>query len=100
MQPWPQPVDPLHHLPVSAIIAVLPLALLLILMGGLRKSGWVSAGWALIVSLVIAATVWGMPLKLAVMSVIYGAAYAIWAIMWIVFTALWLYNLSVDTGKF
>jgi L-lactate transport len=100
MHLWPQPLDPLHHLGFSALVAVVPLAILLALMGGLRKSGWVSAGWGLIASLVIAATVWGMPLKLAAMSVAYGAVYALWAIMWIVFTALWLYNLSVETGKF
>lgn len=100
MHLWAQPLDPLHHLSVSALVAVVPLALLLVLMGGLRKSGWVSAGWAIVASLAIAATVWGMPLKLGAMSIVYGAAYAVWAIMWIVFTALWLYNLSVETGKF
>lgn len=41
-----------------------------------------------------------MPLNLAVMSMSYGAVYALWPIMWIVFAALWLYNLSVETGKF
>ncbi|MGH9448207.1 MAG: L-lactate permease, partial [Terriglobia bacterium] len=98
--PWPQPVDPLRHLPLSALAAAAPLALLLVLMGGLRKSGYVSAAWGLLASLVIAAAVWGMPLKLAALSMIYGAVYALWPIMWIVFTALWLYNLAVDTGKF
>lgn len=100
MHPWPQPVDPLHHLPVSALAAAAPLALLLILMGGLRKSSYVSAAWGLLASLVIAAAVWGMPLKLAAVSIIYGGVYALWPIMWIVLTALWLYNLAVDTGKF
>lgn len=69
-------------------------------MGGLRKSSYASAAWGLLASLIIAAGVWGMPLKLAAASVAYGAVYAIWPIMWIVFTALWLYNLAVDTGKF
>ncbi|MGH9445688.1 MAG: L-lactate permease, partial [Terriglobia bacterium] len=72
MHPWPQPVDPLRHLPLSALAAAAPLALLLVLMGGLRKSGYVSAAWGLLASLVIAAAVWGMPLKLAALSMIYG----------------------------
>ncbi|MGH9357513.1 MAG: L-lactate permease, partial [Terriglobia bacterium] len=97
---WTQPLDPLHHMALSALAAVVPLVLLLVLMGALRKSGYVSAAWGLLASLVVAVTVWGMPLKLALASAGYGAVYALWAIMWIVFTALWLYNLSVDTGKF
>ncbi|MGH9469346.1 MAG: L-lactate permease [Terriglobia bacterium] len=100
MHLWSQPVDPLHHLPLSALAAAAPLVLLLILMGGLRKSSYFSAAWALIASLAIAVGVWGMPVRLAVVSAIYGAVYALWPIMWIVFAALWLYNLTVDTGKF
>ncbi|MDE3181092.1 MAG: L-lactate permease [Acidobacteriota bacterium] len=100
MHPWPQPVNPLHYLPLSALAAAAPLALLLVLMGWLRKSSYVSAAWGLLASLVIAAAVWGMPLKLAAASIIYGGVYALWPIMWIVLTALWLYNLAVDTGKF
>ncbi len=100
MHPWSQPIDPLSHMPLSALAAAAPLALLLALMGGLRKSSYVSAAWGLLASLLLAVAVWGMPLKLAAMSVVYGAVYALWPIMWIVLTALWLYNLAVDTGKF
>lgn|SRR5487761_38746 len=100
MHLWPQPLNPLHHLALSALAAVVPLVILLVLMGALRKSGYVSAAWGLVGSVVIAVAVWGMPVKLAAVSAAYGAVYALWAIMWIVFTALWLYNLAVDTGKF
>lgn len=100
MHLWPQPVDPLHHLPLSALAASAPLALLLVLMGGLRKSSYVSAAWGLLASFLIAIAIWRMPLRLASISVLFGAVYALWPIMWIVFTALWLYNLAVDTGKF
>jgi glycolate permease len=100
MHPWPQPLDPLHHMALSALVAALPLALLLVLMGGLRKSGYSSAAWALLGSLALALAVWGMPLKLALMSAAFGAIYALWPIMWIVLTALWLYNLSAEMGSF
>jgi L-lactate transport len=69
-------------------------------MGGLRKSSYMSAAWGLLASLVLAILVWRMPLKLAGASMLYGGVYALWPIMWIVLTALWLYNLAVDTGKF
>lgn len=85
---------------ISALAAAGPLALLLILMGGLRKAGWVSAAWGLASAFILAVVVWRMPVKLALSSAAYGVVYALWPIMWIVFTALWLYNLSVDTGKF
>jgi lactate permease len=69
-------------------------------MGGLRKSGYVSAAWGLGGALLLAATVWRMPLKLALWSAAYGFVYALWPLMGIVCSALWLYNLAVDTGKF
>ncbi|MGH9345494.1 MAG: L-lactate permease [Terriglobia bacterium] len=97
---WHQPINPLHTMLLSALVAASPLALLLVLMGGLRKSGYVSAACGLLASASLAVAVWGMPLRLAGMSMVYGAVYALWPIMWIVVTALWLYNLAVDTGKF
>jgi L-lactate transport len=97
---WPQPLNPLHSMPLSALAAGLPLAVVLILMGGLRRSGWFSAACGLLVTLGLAAAVWGMPLDLGLCSIAYGLVYGLWPILWIVFAALWLYNLSVDTGKF
>jgi lactate permease len=97
---WAQPVNPLHSMLLSALVAAVPLALLLVLMGVLRKSGYVSAAWGLASAAGLAVIAWRMPLNLALVSSLYGFVYALWPIMWIVFTALWLYNLSVDTGNF
>jgi lactate permease len=97
---WSQPLDPLHSLALSALAAAVPLAVLLVLMGGLKKSGAFSAACGFVSALLLATLVWRMPAKLAGMSAAYGFVYALWPIMWIVFAALWLYNLSVDTGKF
>jgi lactate permease len=100
MTPWPQPLDPLHSMGLSALAAAAPIILLLILMGILRKSGFVSAAWGLLAAAVLALTVWRMPFGLVIRSTLYGVAYGLWPLMGIVFAALWLYNLSVDTGKF
>jgi lactate permease len=97
---WPQPLAPAHNLGISALIATLPLAVVLILMGGLRKSGALSAALGLATAFLLAIFVWGMPLPLAVLSGLFGFAYALWPILWMVFSALWLYNLSVDIGNF
>jgi lactate permease len=41
-----------------------------------------------------------MPFWVAAWSVVYGYLFALWSILWIVFNALWLYNLSVEAGSF
>ena len=100
MNLWSQPIDPLHAMALSATVAALPLVIVLVIMGVLRKPGYVAAAWSLLCALVLAPLIWHMPVRLALVSAGYGMVYALWPIMWIVFAALWLYNLSVDTGKF
>ena len=97
---WPQPLAPVHSLGASAAIAAIPLAVVLILMGGLRKSGVVASACGLGTAALLALTVWRMPAVLAGWSVLFGFAYAAWSILWLVFAALWLYNLAVATGSF
>jgi len=98
--PWPQPINPLHALALSALAAAVPLFVVLLLMGVRRKPGYVAAAWGLASAFILAALVWRMPPQLALASAAFGLVYALWPIMWIVFAALWLYNLAVDTGKF
>jgi lactate permease len=97
---WSQLLNPLGSMALSALAAAVPLAVLLVLMGGLRKSGAVSAAWGLAASFLLAVLIWKMPIKLAILSAGFGVLFAFWPILWVVFTALWLYNLSVETGKF
>jgi L-lactate transport len=97
---WPQPLDPFHSVALSALVAALPLILVLVLMGLFRRSGMVSSASGLGVAVLLALFVWRMPPLLVVWSAIYGFVYALFPILWIVFTALWLYNLTQDTGKF
>jgi len=97
---WPQPLAPVHSIPVSALIAAIPLAIVLLLMGVLRKSSLFASVCGLLTAGVFATLVWHMPLVLALWSAAFGGVYAAWPILWIVFCALWLYNLTVATGKF
>jgi glycolate permease len=97
---WPQPLDPLHSAALSALAAALPLVLVLVLMGGLRKSGLFASVCGLLSTALLALLLWHMPAMLVVWSALYGMIYALWPILWIVFAALWLYNLTQDTGKF
>jgi lactate permease len=69
-------------------------------MGGLRKSGAISAAWSLGSAAVLALVVWNIPWRLGCLSLAFGFLYALWPILWLVFASLWLYNLSVATGSF
>jgi lactate permease len=97
---WPQPLDPAHSEFLSTLLATVPLIVVLVLMGVLRKSGLLSTTCGLAAAGLLAVLVWHMPVSYAVASAVYGFVYALWPILWIVFAALWLYNLTVETGKF
>jgi len=84
----------------SAIAAAIPVFVLFLMLGVLRKPAWMSALAALFSALVVALAVYGMPVHLAIISTIYGAAYGLFPIAWIVFSSIMLYRLTVDTGKF
>jgi lactate permease len=97
---WAQPLAPVHSVALSALVAAVPLAVVLVLMGVLRKSGLVASACGLGAALLLAVGVWGMPARLAALTLGYGWAFALWSILWIVFNGLWLYNLATETGSF
>jgi lactate permease len=98
---WTQVYAPIGgSLGLSAIAAAVPIIVLFIMLGALRKPAWAAASAALVSAFVVAIAVYGMPLKLAVVSVAYGGAYGLFPIAWIVFASIMLYRLAVDTGKF
>src|SRR5437667_8748481 len=98
---WTQVYAPIAgSLGVSALAAATPIVVLFLMLGVLRKPAWSSAVAALISAFVVVLAVHRMPLKLAVISTVYGAAYGLFPIAWIVFAAIMLYRLAVDTGKF
>jgi len=98
---WTQVYAPISgSLGVSAIAAAIPIVVLFLMLGVLRRPAWESAVAALASAFAVALAVYKMPLKLAVISAVYGGAYGLFPIAWIVFAAILLYRLAVDTGKF
>jgi lactate permease len=95
-----------HYEPVagslsaSALVATIPIVVLFVMLGLLRRPAWLSAISALVSALIVSLFVYGMPVKLALLSTLYGAAYGLFPIAWIVFSSIMLYRLAVDTGKF
>src|SRR5215468_1509003 len=98
---WTQTYAPIgDSLGLSALAAAVPIIVLFIMLGALRKPAWMAATAALISALVVSLAAYGMPVRLAIISTIYGAAYGLFPIAWIVFASILLYRLAVDTGKF
>jgi L-lactate transport len=89
-----------QSLAVSAIVAALPIAVLLFLLGVRRKPAWVAALYGLGSALLVALAGYRMPVSLTLSSAAYGAAFGLFPISWIVFWAIVLYNVTVATGKF
>jgi lactate permease len=85
---------------LSAIFAVLPLLALFILLGVLRMRAWLAGVISLVVALIVAITVYSMPVAQALLSASEGAAFGFFPILWIVLNAIWVYNLTVESGHF
>lgn len=85
---------------LSALVAALPPLLLAILLAVLRVAPWRSAIAAAVTSCLLAWAVWGMPFTLTLASATHGMAFGLWPISWIVVSAVYFYNLSVESGDF
>jgi lactate permease len=87
-------------LPLSFLIAALPIAAVLLMLGVLRRPAWQASLVGLVAGLVVAIGLWQFPVGLAVSATLDGVAFALWPIMWVVFGALVLYNVAVQSGRF
>jgi lactate permease len=98
---YKQVFDPVNSsLGLSTIFAVLPLVVLFVLLGGFKvKAHWAALA-ALATALVVGIAVYGMPAGQAFDSGAEGVTFGLFPIMWIVFNALWIYNMTVETGRF
>src|SRR5204862_388652 len=96
-----QVYDPLgNSLGLSSIVAALPLVTLFVLLGVVRMRAWLASIIGLAVALIVAVAAYSMPVGDAVNSGLLGAAFGFFPIMWIVINAIWVYNLTVETGHF
>jgi lactate permease len=101
LQTWQHNYEPIGgSLAASAPVAAIPILVLFVMLGVLRKPAWMSAMAALVSALLVALFAYGMPPQMAIISTLFGAAFGIFPIAWIVFSSIMLYRLAVDTGKF
>src|SRR5215510_6544392 len=98
---WQQNYTPIaNNLFLSAVIAALPIFVLLFLIGIRRKPAWIASLSGLGATVVLALVVYGMPAGMLFSSVLYGAAFGLFPIGWVVFSAILLYRVIEESGKF
>src|SRR5450432_1710127 len=97
---WTQVYDPLGHWWLSTLVAALPIVVLLGMLAGLKVQAHLSAVAGAATAILVAIFVFGMPAKLALTSFLYGGSFGLLKIVWIVIAAVYLYDISVDTGQF
>jgi len=85
---------------ISALVASIPPVLLAVMLAVLHVAPWRSAMAGAAAAFVLAWLVWGMPFSLTLASATHGMAYGLWPICWIVLSAVFFYNLSVESGDF
>jgi lactate permease len=84
----------------STLFAVLPLVTLFVLLGGMKlKAQWAALA-SLAVAIIVALAVYSMPFGQTLDAGAEGAVFGLFPIMWIVVNAIWIYNMTVDSGHF
>jgi lactate permease len=97
---WTQIYDPVGHWWLSTLLAALPIIVLFSLLAGFKvKPHWCAIAGAL-TAMTVGIVFFKMPLTLAAISFAYGVAFGLLKIAWIVLAAVYLYDISVETGQF
>ena len=92
--------NPLGNLGLSALVAAIPIAFFFVTLALLRWEGYLAGLGTIVLTVIIALVVYGMPAGLAVRATATGMAYGLWPISWIILNAVFLYKLSVKSGQF
>lgn len=97
---WSQVYNPLHSVLLSALVAAIPVVVLLGALGVFHVRAHIAALLGLIASLCVAVLAFGMPWKMSLITAAYGAAYGLLPIGWIILNVIFLYQLSREKGYF
>ncbi len=97
---WTQVTDPFDNMILSVLVAVLPIIFIFWALIIKRMKGYQASLIATGISVFIAILVYGMPVRLALLSLGHGALYGLFPICWIVITAVFLFNITVKSGQF
>jgi L-lactate transport len=98
---WQQTYMPvLGNLGLSALVAAVPIFVLVYTLAFRRLPSWKASVIGLFAAELLAVTVYKMPVPMSLSALTYGAAFGLFPIGWIVYWAIVLYRLTLETGKF
>src|SRR3981081_1430561 len=97
---WNQIYNPLGNTVLSTIAAALPVVTLLVLIASGRVKAHIAAVVALIVANIITIVVYTMPVGMSVRASLLGVVVGFFPIGWIVLNVIFLYRITVETGRF
>src|ERR1700748_1615322 len=97
---WTQVIDPCHNSIASILVALVPVLFIFWALVIRKMKGYHASLLTTGVALLVATLVYGMPVRLAVLSAANGAIYGLFPICWIVLTAVFLFNCTVRSGQF
>lgn len=92
--------NPLGAQWLSALVAALPVIAMLVTLGGLRWKAHLAGPFSWLLAVLVAVTAFGMPVLTALATSAHGFVYGIFPIIWILLTAIWMYEVTVASGRF
>jgi lactate permease len=98
--PWTQINNPFNHLWLSILIAILPVLFIFWALLVRKMKGYQASLIATGIALIIAIAIYRMPPSLAILSTTSGILYGLFPICWLIVAALFLFNISVESGQF
>ena len=97
---WIQRYDPVGSWPISTFVSALPVLVLLGLLATGRAGAWKAALAGLLTACLMAVGVFGMPSSMVLASTLVGVVFALFRIVWLIVAAVFLYDITVETGQF
>jgi lactate permease len=97
---WSQGYDPFHFWPLSTLVSALPVLTLFFVLVVLKRRVWVSALAGMIMAVLLARGVFGMPASMIAGASLVGFVFGFLRIAWIIVASIFLYNVAVETGQF
>lgn len=100
MQVWTQNYNPLGNAALSTVVAALPVTLLFYLLAVRKMHAHWASVWSFASALILAVAVFGMPAPMVAASVGHGFVYAVIRIAWTLLAAVFVYEITVESGHF
>jgi len=95
-----QILNPAHNLGLTALLALIPFVVLLVLLAGMRVTAWLATIIGSVVTLLMAVLVWKLPLGTGLHAYLLGSLTGVWNIDWITFWGVVIFNTLTLTGVF